>query len=98
MIIACKHNLPVGILKGIEQVPAEISLGRERCPMFASFANHVSSKHRKALLSMPFVNGAKSVVAKAKKTILWEKSPRAEKTLQMSTFLPLLPPPGRRLI
>jgi hypothetical protein len=73
MMTAGKCNLPGGILKGIEQVPAEISLRRGRCPVFASFANHVSSKHRKALLSIPFTDGAKSVAAKAKNNYLVEE-------------------------
>jgi hypothetical protein len=99
MITTGKCNLPSGILKGIELGPAKMWLGRGRCPIFASFASNVSCIHLKTLLSMPFTDGAQSTASKAKNILFVRKSPPGtEKTSQMLTFLPLLPPPAGKLI
>jgi hypothetical protein len=88
MITTGKRNLSGGILKAIEKVPAEISLGSGRCPVFASFANHVSCKHCKALLSIPFTDGAKSVAAKAKNNYLVEEISSCRKDNSNVDFSP----------
>jgi hypothetical protein len=87
------------ILTEVSQEQTEIWLGKGRRPIKESFASQLSCIHRKALLSMPFTDGAQSKASKAKNIHFVRKSPPdIEKTFQMLTFVPQLPPPAGKLI